>query len=280
MKSDSQSMASTMQNRPGADDILHRELIWHDEESFRRKPLNAIIYRDPAFQAVKESGYKFLQPQFDEWILDFGGGEGKESLEFLKMNLRVINVDLSTTQLLRARALVTANNPNANIFYVQADAENMPFTSGAFRIIYGKAILHHLDMDSAAAEINRLLPAEGKASFAEPMTHHPLIKLGRWLTPRLRTVDEHPFTLEATKAFVRHFAEDHSSAHFLLAPAAYVLRLMPGAEQIFRKIHRWLQKVDKTLFKKVPGLQKWAWYRVVNIKKSYDVSNPDGATSI
>lgn len=259
--------------------IIQRELEWHDQESYRRKPLNDILYRDPAFDAITDSGFNFLAPQVGEWILDFGGGEGKESLALLKQDLVVVNADLSTTQLLRARDLVSASIDGAKIYYVQADAANLPFANEAFRIIYGKAILHHLDIQTAAEEINRILPEGGKATFAEPMAHHPVFNAARFLTPSLRTIDEHPFTESALRLFLQHFAEDYTTAHFLTAPAAYIFRILPwGGEIFFRWTHKQLQKLDQMLFRLFPAVQKWGWYRVVNVKKLQSGSNPDNST--
>ncbi len=260
--------------------IIQRELDWHNQESYKRTPLNAVLYREPAFDAVTKSGFDFLKPKTGEWILDFGGGECKESLELVKRGLIVVNADLSTTQLKRARDLVTSGAPDARIYYVQADAENLPFINSAFRIIYGKAILHHLDIRRAAEEINRMLLNGGKATFAEPMAHHPLFIVTRRLTPSLRTVDEQPLTERAMTSFLRHYAEDHTSAHFLTAPGAYVLRILPGGEKLFRWAHHQLQKLDNALFSLFPKMQKWAWYRVINVKKVQTGSKPDNSMAV
>lgn len=265
---------------PDREAIIQRELDWHNQESYKRTPLNAVLYQAPAFDAVTKSGFDFLQPRAGEWILDFGGGEGKESLNLVRRGLLVVNADLSTTQLKRARDLVQYGAPDARIFYIQADAVNMPFVAGAFRILYGKAILHHLDINQAAEEIKRLLPNQGKATFAEPMAHHPLFNIARHLTPSLRTVDEHPLTEPATRSFLLHFAEDHTTVHFLTAPGAYVLRVVPGGEKLFRWAHHQLQKLDQLIFSLFPKLQKWAWYRVINVKNVQAGSKPDNSTAV
>ena len=251
------------------DAVVQRELAWHNQESYKRAPLNDILYRAPAFDVVIQSGFTFLAPQDGEWILDFGGGEGKETLDLVKQGYTVVNTDLSTTQLQRARQLVQSSAQDACVYYIQADAEHMPFASSAFRNIYGKAILHHLDIDLAAEEINRILLDGGKATFAEPMAHHPIFAIARWLTPNLRTADEHPFTTNATSTFVAYFAEDHTTSHFLTAPAAYLFRFLPRGEILFQWAHQKLQKLDARLFSRFPILRQWAWYFVVSVKKGH-----------
>jgi SAM-dependent methyltransferase len=246
---------------------VQRELAWYDQESYRRTRLNDILYQAPAFDAVINSGFAFLEPQTGEWILDFGGGEGKESLELLRQGLIVVNTDLSSTQLQRAQNLVQSREPSARLYSIQADAEHLPFANGTFRIIYGKAILHHLDIRKAALEINRILPEGGKATFAEPMADHPVFSFFRKLTPTLRTIDEHPFTEKASIEFVGYFDEAHTTTHFLFAPAAFAIRILPGGEKAFRWVLHWLQKLDEALFMRFPKLRKWAWYCVVNVQK-------------
>jgi SAM-dependent methyltransferase len=157
--------------------------------------------------------------------------------------------------------------PDARAHFVQANAEELPFAAGAFRVIYGKAILHHLDLDLAAAEVDRLLPAGGRATFAEPLARHPLIVLGRRLTPRLRTRDERPFGLEEMERFGDSFRRPATQPFFLLAPLAYLLRLLPGGESVFQAVHAWLAQIDKHLFRRYPSMRRWAWYGVVRIEK-------------
>ena len=137
------------------------------------------------------------------WIM--GGGEGKETVELAARGLRPVSLDLSHRQLARARALIRAQNPGAPVYFIQANAEELPFADGSFRVVYGKAILHHLDLDLAAGEITRVMRADGRAAFAEPLADHPLIGLGRRLTPRLRTRDERPLAADEMERFAERF---------------------------------------------------------------------------
>lgn len=255
--------------------ITQRELAWHNQNSYKRTPLNNILYRAPAFDVVTKSGFNFLNLSEGDWILDFGGGEGKETLDLVKQGMIVVNADLSTTQLQRAQKLVKSGATQAKVYFVQADAHNLPFARATFHGIYGKAILHHLDVHMAAREVYRLLSDGGKASFAEPMAHHPFFFIARAFTPGLRTVDEHPFTDNATCTFVRYFDEEYTTNHFLVAPFAYLFRIISQTESLFRWLHEKLQKFDSWLFKRIPKLRKYAWYRVVNVRKYHTLTKPD-----
>lgn len=246
-------------------EVIQRELAWHEEEAHRRYTLDALLYDPPAFDPVVRGGLAFLDPVPGERVLDLGCGEGKETLALARQDLCVISIDLSFTQLQRVRQLIREAYPAANVHFVQANAEEPPFAARSFRIIYGKAILHHLDLDLAARQIQRLLTPAGRASFAEPLAHHPLISLGRRLTPRLRTRDEHPLTFVELEGFARRFIQAKTAVFFLLAPLAYLFRPLPGGEGIFRRLHRRLQQLDARLLARWPRLKRSTWYGLVNV---------------
>ena len=247
--------------------IVQRELDWHEHEAYRRIPLDQLLYDPPAFDAVVQSGIDYLQPQPGERVLEMGCGEGKEVLALARLGLSVIGTDLSHTQLMRARELIDKAHPPGKAYLVQASAEQLPFAANAFGSIYGKAILHHLDLDIAALETRRLLNVVGRATFAEPLAHHPIFWLARRLTPRLHTRDERPFPLSAFQRFAAPFAQWHIEAVFLLAPFAYPIRRMRGGEKLFRRIHRGLQRIDHWLLKHIPPLRRLAWYGIVKVQK-------------
>jgi SAM-dependent methyltransferase len=150
---------------------------------------------------------------------------------------------------------------------VQANAEAVPFQAGQFDLIYGKAILHHLDLDLAAAEILRLLKPGGRAVFAEPLAYHPLIWGGRRLTPHFRTRDEHPVTLKELQHFGRGFSACETEVFYLLTPGAYLFRLIPGGQRWFRRVYSWLHRFDQGLWEWWPWLQNLAWYGLIGVRK-------------
>ncbi len=245
--------------------VIQRELEWHEQESFRRHGLDSLLYDPPAFDNIVAAGVEFLDAKPGEKVLEIGCGEGKEALALAEEGLVVIGADLSRFQMQRARELIRQTNPNLCVHFVQANAEELPFAAGAFRIAYGKAILHHLDLENSAQEVNRILEPGGKAAFAEPLADHPMIWLGRRLTPKLRTQDERPLAYTAVSNFSRHFAGQQTETAFLLAPLAYFLRAIPGGESLFRTTHHALQQLDQALFAHWPGLKRFAWYAWVNI---------------
>lgn len=248
-------------------EVIQAELAWHEQEAHRRYTLDELLYDPPAFDAVVGPAIDFLGARPGEPVLDMGCGEGKETYELARRGLLVVSTDLSHTQLARARDRVATGLPGVCVHFVQANAEELPFARETFRVIYGKAILHHLDLELAAAEVDRLLQPDGRATFAEPLARHPLIRLGRALTPRLRTRDERPFGLADMERFAERFTRREIDAFFLLAPLAYLLRPLPGGEPRFVQAHRWLSRLDEWLFAHLGWLREAAWYGVVRLRK-------------
>ncbi len=247
-------------------EVIQRELQWHELESHRRHRLDFLLYDSPAFDDVVQQSIDFLEGESGELVLDMGCGEGKETLALAARGLSVVGTDLSHTQLIRARELIEEELPEAKFSLIQANAEQLPFAANSFRMVYGKAILHHLDLANSAAETQRLLRPQGRATFAEPMARHLIIWLGRRLTPNLRTEDERPVELADLQAFARAFDQQMLQTYYLLAPAAYILRLLPGAEGLFSSVYSWLSRLDQKLLARFKALQKFAWYGAVRVQ--------------
>jgi SAM-dependent methyltransferase len=250
------------------------ELAWFDHSDERRGWLDRFLYGPPAFDAVLKAGFDFLDARLGERVLDLGCGEGRETLKFSQIGLRVVGVDVSYNQLRRTQARLGSAPTPSLVNLVQADAAHLPFASGAFRFVYGKAILHHLDMALGMVEIRRVLQIGGRASFAEPLAQHPLLKFARLLTPPLRTHDEHPLTWDECERFAQTFSSWNLVPEYLLAPLAYPLRLASGGAGAFRWMHARLERIDKKLFRCGRGFEQLAWYGVINVSKSVDWVSP------
>lgn len=259
--------SSPRKSEQARDTVIINELAWHEQEAQHRYSLDVFLYDPPMFDSVVCSGLAFLDIKPHEPVLDMGCGEGKESLELAARGSWVISTDLSYVQLSRARQLVRKHCPQADIHFVQANAEALPFMSEAFRIIYGKAILHHLDIDASASEVKRLLQPKGRATFAEPMAFHPLFWLARRLTPQLRTKNEQPLDLCKLHRFAAFFDKSELEEYFLVTPFVCPLRLIRGGESLFRRILASLQRADRWLFDRFPSLRRLAWYALIKVNK-------------
>lgn len=248
--------------------VIERELMWHEQESHRRYSLDALLYDSPAFDDVVEDSIKFLNGAAGDVVLDMGCGEGKEVLALTSEGFVVVGTDLSMTQLRRTRDLIKESLPGAKFRLIQANAEQLPFADQSFQRVYGKAILHHLDLRASSIETKRILKGSGRAAFAEPLARHFVIWIGRRLTPKLRTADERPVELHDLLFFGKVFDTQNLQTYYFLTPLAYPFRLIPGGEGLFSQLFSVLSRFDSWLFSRIPILQKFAWYGSIEVQKA------------
>jgi SAM-dependent methyltransferase len=130
-------------------------------------------------------------------ILEYGCADGRISLVYDHLAdgaAKFCGIDISDRAIDVAR--VTAQTQGlAHCEFTVMDAEHTTFPDGAFDVVFGHGILHHLDLAKCFPEIARILRPGGHAIFTEPLGHNPALNLYRKLTPRLRTPDEHPLLM-------------------------------------------------------------------------------------
>ena len=108
-----------------------------------------------------------------EHALEIGAGTGYFSLNLMQTGAirKVTATDIAPGML---RALETnATELGLDVETVLTDAEELPFEDGAFDLVLGHAVLHHIpDLDRAASEFMRVLRPGGTVSFCgEPSAY-------------------------------------------------------------------------------------------------------------
>ncbi len=174
---------------------------------------------------------------------------------------QVVGIDLSEVAIEQSRA--KAQELGLAIDFRCMNAESLEFEDNTFDMIVGSAILHHLDLDKAYAELSRCLKPGGRAVFIEPTGHNPLLNLYRRMTPALRTVDERPMRRPDFDRAQRYFSNVQVRYYNMLTTAAVLFRRQAWFEPILRG----LDAVDRGLFWLVPGLKYWGWMAVMVLEK-------------
>src|SRR5215469_14719580 len=146
-------------------------------------------------------------------------------------------------------------------------AEALTYPSGTFDVAVGFAIIHHLDIVRAFAELHRVLKPGGVAYFAEPLATNPLIQAYRRLTPQFRTADEQPLLLSNLPGLMSSFRSLEHREFYLTALAAVGLTYVPGGARVFPRLSAALHRVDRRLLRMLPALGNWAWYTLIRITK-------------
>jgi SAM-dependent methyltransferase len=105
-------------------------------------------------------------------VLELGCGTGEFTRRVAPSGAEVVALDISGDLLARARAKV-----GAQARFARGNAEVLPFRDGAFDVVYGCSILHHLAVEVALREVRRVLRPGGRLVFSEPNLANPQVLL-------------------------------------------------------------------------------------------------------
>lgn len=254
-------------------DRLERERTFHNkqvEEGFRSRRLLDRMQETYCDKQQDSIMWAQVWRELDlngKTVLDYGCGAGDLSYELTRRapTARVYGIDLSDSLIALAQKGVAAPGAQKPEFSVQ-DAHQTDFPSGCFDVVFGQAILHHLEMQRAFGEIARILKPGGRAFFAEPLGRHPIVRLVRWATPSARSADERPLNIKAISQADEFFAKVRHTEFYFLAVAAAPLNLISprAAGRAVKLLHR----VDHALLAAIPGLRPYAWYTLIEFQKS------------
>ncbi|HEV3468233.1 MAG TPA: class I SAM-dependent methyltransferase [Pyrinomonadaceae bacterium] len=198
-------------------------------------------------------------------VLEYGCGNGENTVALAKRGAgRVVALDISPDLIAIARRRLEANGVTSGVEFVVGSAHDVPLADESVDVVFGMAILHHLDLGLAAREVRRVLRKGGRAIFQEPVRSSPLLRAARKLIP-YRAPDVSPFERPLTDRELEQFAEGYSSyrAKSFLLPSTNVLTLLPGLRRHAARLYRW----DAAVLRRVPALNYYASIRVVEMVK-------------
>ena len=204
----------------------------------------------------------------DMRVLDYACGDGKLGLSLADGGAGiVIGVDLSAHRLDGAARKAAAMGLNGRMAFFRMDSEVLAFKDGSFDLVVGSGILHHLDTESAAAEISRVLKDGGKAAFMEAMGHNLLVNLYRRLTPWARTQDEHPLVMDDIRVMEGYLGKVCVKGFHLFTLFPMFLRALTRSDGIFDRIFGPFYRLDQWLFKRFLFLERNCWICVIAAQK-------------
>ncbi len=157
-----------------------------------------------------------------------------------------------------AEAQARAQANSVQIEFIQADGHALPFADSTFDAIWGNAVLHHLDLRIAAAEIQRVMKPGGVAVFCEPWAENPLLRLARRRLPyrgKGHTPDEEPLRRQDLAALRNVFPNLRWEGFQLLSMVRRAVA-----------VPRWLDRCDRLLLRTIPPLQNWCRYVVLSMR--------------
>ncbi len=247
---------------------LDAEAEFHDlqaakrSESFRNGQAN-LKFSDQEFldhETWIRPAFRKLGSMKGKVALDYGCGHGMAAIVMARARAQVTAFDLSAGYVREAAARAIANN--VSVECIQANAEQLPFPDAKFDIIWGNAILHHLDMTEAGRELIRVMRPGGVAVFCEPWGENPLLRFARRFLPypgKGRTIDERPLRRNDLDPLKSLFKSVDIQG----------FQLFGMVQRVWRNTNVWSSshKFDDRLLRLAPKLNNLCRYVVVTMRK-------------
>jgi SAM-dependent methyltransferase len=233
--------------------------------SLRTSERNISRYMAPSAETPYplEYAYHLLGDARGKCVLDFGCGSGMNSLMLARRGARVIGVDISISLVQLARQRLAANKTTGASFVV-GSAHDLPLPDRSVDVLFGIAILHHLDLERVSHEVARVLRSGGRAIFQEPVRNSRLVRSLRRLVP-YRAADVSPFERPLTDAELQRFGRPFTSMRqraFML-PHVNVIQLLPPVRRYLDRCYR----ADARWLRRYPRLSGYAGIRVIELTR-------------
>jgi len=205
---------------------------------------------------------EFLGDLTGRRVLEIGCGLGEISALMAKSGAEVTAFDLSRNSVLTTRRRAVLNDVDEQIALVVAAGEALSFADESFDVLFGKAILHHLDVNLGSDQLFRVLKTGGKAIFVEPMGMNPVLKFVREYVPypnKNPRGEDRPLNYEEIYAWGRGYQEYNFREIQLLSMIERGLG--------FGKRINILRRLDDLLLDRFVFIRRYCRYIVMTMEK-------------
>lgn len=198
-------------------------------------------------------------------VVDFGCGSGANTLLLANRGAHVWAVDISEDLIRLGQRRLAANGRAGGAQFIVGSAHDLPFPDSSIDIVFGIAILHHLDLPLVSREVHRVLRPGGRAVFQEPVRNSRMLRLIRGLIP-YHAPDISPFERPLTDGELQMFVEPFSRARTRAFCLPHVLlgERLPGIRRRIRPLY----ESDAAALRRLPALTYYAGIRVVEVTKA------------
>lgn len=190
---------------------------------------------------------RWLGDLWDKRVLDLGCFDGNAlSLWLAGEAAEYTGIDLSRS----AVAVLQRKLDEAGVEHARAlpiDFLDNPWPDHSFDVVYAYSVLHHFaDLDTALAEIRRILAPNGLVISVDPLMIEPFNRVARAVYRPFQSDREweFPFDEAALRAFRRHFRVEEQRGIGATVKLAYPFLAVPGLASLGRRLARPLLEFD------------------------------------
>lgn len=229
---------------------------------------------------------QYLKDVADKKILEIGCGNGELSVWFAKNGSEVYGVDISDESIHIAQRRSLENSTQDRTHFFTCPAEHLPFNDDFFDVIFINVSLHHLEVEAALMEFERVLKRGGTFVAIEPLAFSKTIQNFRTsnfftsLYPiRQETPTERILLMSDLQLIGSMFSNVTYTPYRIFSPFVYKIkplffflaRRFFHKERDFeiqkQKMNRSLQIFDERLLKRFPFLKFLSRYVVISATK-------------
>ena len=206
-------------------------------------------------------------------VLEYGCGQNSLGRYLARHGAaEIVGIDISEVAVQQAQEVASSHGCDIATYQVM-NCENLTFPQRTFDLTCGVAILHHLNLQKGLSEIARTLRPNGSAVFREPLAYNPLVNLYRRVTPKIRTEDEHPLSMEDLAMAEKYFQKVEIRYFNLFVLLGIPFVRIPG----FNRIIKILDAADRYFLGRLGWFRKYAWTVLIVLSQPRPVPSEDSS---
>jgi ubiquinone/menaquinone biosynthesis C-methylase UbiE len=248
------------------DEALVRERDFHDRIA-AENDLASIRPREP--DPLEAALFDTAGDMRGQRVLELGCGSGEITIALVERGANVTALDLSPGMVAAAAERVRRYaRADAEVEFLVAPAHDVPVAEGAFDLVVGKWILHHVELAALAPELARVMRSDGRAVFIENSGANPVLRFarervtGRFGVRRIGTEDEHPLLPSDYEVFAPYFSGvsvTYPQFDFFTIFDRQILRYR------YRRISRILGGLDRAIHRWLPPLRRYSFRAMLEL---------------
>ncbi|MFD2823569.1 class I SAM-dependent methyltransferase [Lacinutrix iliipiscaria] len=233
------------------EEIVKTEAEYYDGNKLERGKIRKLRRHAFHFSGKREAKVldKIVATFHDKELLEIGSSSWLYWIKGKVMPKKITCINISEFRLNNCKK--KAEGIPFEMDFLLMDANQLEFPDETFDVVYGGAILHHLDIEKSLNHVHRVLKPGGYILFTEPLNINPLYKIYRKLNPKERTPDEHALVLNDFKIIKEKFTFEHYFFDFFSVFTGFISLKIYGDKNYKNWINKTGYYLD-VLFSKIP----------------------------